>query len=253
MCVFHHSRCMCARLLQSYLTLCASMHYSPPGSSVHTISQSRIPQWVATPSSRKSSQPELKRSNLNLLHLLHWQADSLPLEPPGKPTAGTKPNNKNTQESKLTLMSLCCRPGSVLSTRHMWRYSVLRRLWWQKVSYEPHCAPSGQGSESEWVTSQQPRAHSAGLRFQAPVSFSRAWPLNHHLGLKKCTASLGTALHNFQNHEGGQQPTYKNTIKEIIGFSWIAKCTTECSLSLLFSVTFSTFTTSKKKIRQTFI
>lgn len=42
-------------------------------------------------------------------------------------------------------------------------------------------------------------------------------------------------------------PTYKNAIKEIIGFSQIAKCTTECSLSLLFLVTFSTFTTSKKK------
>ena len=27
-------------------------------------------------------------SNLCLLHLLHWQADSLPLAPPGKPTCG---------------------------------------------------------------------------------------------------------------------------------------------------------------------
>ena len=26
-----------------------------------------------------------QRSNLNLLHLLHWQAGSLPLAPPGKP------------------------------------------------------------------------------------------------------------------------------------------------------------------------
>ena len=92
-------------------------------------------------------------------------------------------------------------------TWHIWCYSVLMRLWWQKVSYEPHCTPSGQGNEREWVTSQQPRAHRAGLRFQAPVFFSRIWPLNHHLGLKKRTASLGTALHNFQNHEGGKQPT----------------------------------------------
>ena len=58
-------------------------------------------------------------SNLNLLHLMHWQADPLPLEPPGKPTPGTNPNNNNNEESKLTPVSLCYRPGSVLSTWHM--------------------------------------------------------------------------------------------------------------------------------------
>jgi len=33
------------------------MHCSPPGSSVHGISQARILEWVATPSSRGPSQP----------------------------------------------------------------------------------------------------------------------------------------------------------------------------------------------------
>ena len=28
--------------------------------------------------------------NLHLLHLLHWQAGSLPLVPPGKPKSGTQ-------------------------------------------------------------------------------------------------------------------------------------------------------------------
>ena len=36
--------------LQSNPTLCESMNYSPPGSSVHGIFQARILEWVAVPS-----------------------------------------------------------------------------------------------------------------------------------------------------------------------------------------------------------
>ena len=43
--------------LQSRLILCPLMDYSPPGSSVHEISQARLLEWVAMPSSRGSSQP----------------------------------------------------------------------------------------------------------------------------------------------------------------------------------------------------
>ena len=35
---------------KSYLTLCDPMGCSPPGSSIHGISQARIPEWVAIPS-----------------------------------------------------------------------------------------------------------------------------------------------------------------------------------------------------------
>ena len=42
---------------QSCPTLCNPMDCSPPGSSVHGILQVRILEWVATPSSRGSSQP----------------------------------------------------------------------------------------------------------------------------------------------------------------------------------------------------
>ena len=42
---------------QSCLTLCNPMDYSPPGSSVHGISQARIMVWVAISCSRGSSQP----------------------------------------------------------------------------------------------------------------------------------------------------------------------------------------------------
>ena len=38
-------------------TLCDSMDYSPPGSSVHGILQPRMVEWVAIPFSRGSSQP----------------------------------------------------------------------------------------------------------------------------------------------------------------------------------------------------
>ena len=39
--------CACTKLLQSYLTLCDPVEYSPPGSSVHEIFQARILEWVA--------------------------------------------------------------------------------------------------------------------------------------------------------------------------------------------------------------
>ena len=42
--------CACAKLLQSCLTLCNPMDYSPPGSSVHGFLQARIPECVAMPS-----------------------------------------------------------------------------------------------------------------------------------------------------------------------------------------------------------
>ena len=40
-------QCMHAKSLQSALTLCDSMDYSPPGSSVHGILQARTLVWVA--------------------------------------------------------------------------------------------------------------------------------------------------------------------------------------------------------------
>ena len=51
------SRGVCAKLLQSCLTLCDAMDYSLPGSSVHGILQTRILEWVAMPSSKGSSLP----------------------------------------------------------------------------------------------------------------------------------------------------------------------------------------------------
>ena len=46
------------KLLQSCVTLCNPMEYSPAGSYVHGILQARIMEWVAIFFSRGSSQPK---------------------------------------------------------------------------------------------------------------------------------------------------------------------------------------------------
>ena len=48
--------CVHAKSLQLWVTLCNSMDCSPPGSSAHGILQARILEWLAEPSSRRSSQ-----------------------------------------------------------------------------------------------------------------------------------------------------------------------------------------------------
>ena len=52
--------------LQSCLILCNPMGYSLPGSSIHGISQTRIPEWIAMPHSRGSSWPRDGTSVLEL-------------------------------------------------------------------------------------------------------------------------------------------------------------------------------------------
>ena len=47
----------CVKSLQSCLTLCNPLDRSPPGSSVHGVSQARILEWVVISFSRGSSQP----------------------------------------------------------------------------------------------------------------------------------------------------------------------------------------------------
>ena len=71
-----------AKSLQSCPTLCDPTDCGPPGSTVCGILQARILEWVAIPSSRGHSWP---RNRTCVSYLLHWQAGSLPLVPPGKP------------------------------------------------------------------------------------------------------------------------------------------------------------------------
>ena len=59
---------------QLYTTLWDPMDCGPPGSSAHGIFQERLP--FPTPGSLSNP-----GSDLHLFHLLHWQANSLPLVP----------------------------------------------------------------------------------------------------------------------------------------------------------------------------
>ena len=68
--------CCCFNVAKSCLTLWDPMDYSPPGSSVHGISQARILRVSCHSFSMGSSCA--RGSNLCLLWLLHCQADSLP-------------------------------------------------------------------------------------------------------------------------------------------------------------------------------
>ena len=75
---------MCAKSLQSCLTLCDLTDCSPPGSSLHGILQEEILEWVAMASPPPGDlwDPGIERTSPCLLH---WQMGSLPLVPPGKP------------------------------------------------------------------------------------------------------------------------------------------------------------------------
>ena len=71
-----------AKLLQSCLTLCDPVHCSLPGSSVLRILQQE--HWSGLPCPPPGVFPT-QGLNPGLLCLLHWQAGSLSLAPPGKP------------------------------------------------------------------------------------------------------------------------------------------------------------------------
>ena len=82
------SVCACVHA-QSSLQSCPALlqppvDCSPPGCSVHEIIPARILEWVAFSFPGALPDPGIEL-NLCLLWLLHWQADSLPLEPAGKP------------------------------------------------------------------------------------------------------------------------------------------------------------------------
>ena len=76
--------CVHVKLLQSCPTLFDSMDRSPPGSAVHGISQARILEWAALPSSRGFSQPRDKTC-ISYVSCLLYQACSLALGHLGSP------------------------------------------------------------------------------------------------------------------------------------------------------------------------
>ena len=82
-----YCKCVHARSLQPFPSLCNPMDCSPLGCSVHGIIQATILDWAVMPSSRGYSQPRDRTRVSYLLHLLHWQVGSSPLAPSGEPSA----------------------------------------------------------------------------------------------------------------------------------------------------------------------
>ena len=78
----HLYACLCAKSLQSCPTLCNPMDCSPPGSSVHGILQE---YWSGFHALLQGIFPT-QGSKPRLLCLQHWQAGSLPITPPRKPS-----------------------------------------------------------------------------------------------------------------------------------------------------------------------
>ena len=72
--------CCCCLVTKSSLTPCDPVDWSPPSSSVHGLSQARIPEWVAISFFKGSSPP------WDETHSSAWQADSLPPSHLGSPT-----------------------------------------------------------------------------------------------------------------------------------------------------------------------
>ena len=72
-----------AKSFQLCLTLCEPLDCSPPGASFHGILQARYCSESPCPPPGIFQTQGL---NPNILCLLHWQAGSLPLAPPGKPS-----------------------------------------------------------------------------------------------------------------------------------------------------------------------
>ena len=84
--------CVCAKSLQSCLTLCNPTDCSPPGSSVHEILQA-TGVGCQCPPPGDLPDPGIEPASFSLPH---WQAGSLPLVPPGKPNYICKdPNFKS--------------------------------------------------------------------------------------------------------------------------------------------------------------
>ena len=93
---------------QSRPTLCSPMDCSPPGSTVHGISQARIPDWDAISFSRGPSWPR------DWTHISCMAGGFFATEPPGKPLERT------TGVHYIMLSPFLC----------IWKLSYKITWWW---------------------------------------------------------------------------------------------------------------------------
>ena len=126
-------------------TLCDPLDFSLPDSFVHGILQARILEWVVMPSSRRIFPTQ--GSNPCVFHLLHWQASSLALAPPGEP---------NITEFQITYLQWKLKTIILLQKNAVTKYRcsdrqilpdvkgliipVLLRVLYSRISQPWHCS-----------------------------------------------------------------------------------------------------------------
>ena len=139
------------------------MHYSPAGSSGHMISQARILEWIARPSSRDLLAPGIEP------RLLHWAGFLLILKEEQNPALLTEllsspltnwntiwsGGSKNLHKTKKTFWEIKCQdlsnflPGSKL-LKHLNIWGEDRGCPWPKPM-DRKALPSPLRSKSPWV------------------------------------------------------------------------------------------------------
>ena len=136
--------------VQLFATLWTVAHQAPL---VHGILQARIQEWVAVPSSRGSSQP---RDQTPVSYVsCHWQAGSLPLVPPGKPSfGGSHIYSIGLQGEELRLTEYT--RGQTLDTSHQKLSNNQGSLKWSRAARDPavchrraHAEPGQGGGRGE--------------------------------------------------------------------------------------------------------
>ena len=119
--------CMHPKTLQLCLTLWNPTNHNPPGSSVHGIFQARILEWVGHILLQDIF--SIQGSNPCHLHLLHWQAGSLPLVPPEKPhQVHTMAIRTSAQRIAffITMQHLSLQPINLLVLNFTLKYPVIK-------------------------------------------------------------------------------------------------------------------------------
>ena len=116
------------------------MDCNPWGSSVHGILQARILEWVAISFSRASARPR----DWTNPHLLYWQEDSLPTEPPQKSWLHLSLNSLLEEKAMTTHSSTLAwkipwaeEPGRLRSmgsrrVGHDWATSLFTFMHWRR-------------------------------------------------------------------------------------------------------------------------
>ena len=151
------------------------MDYSLPGSAVHGIFQARRLEWVAISYSQGIFLTQ--GSNPRLLHLLHWQVDSLPLSHLGSPTVK---DNFYMYHSSLNsfryvcvwerVLLACKRPVSIGAwVKSFWVIFHSACSWWE-------WAPPLPWNLSPPMVLAAPRCYVNGLH----SDFSELWSCDEH-------------------------------------------------------------------------